>query len=86
MGIRGDIIYTVLERLVHEKAIITFKMMDGMAESLGVLHVAVTADVVTDLNQAGYDKVAIEALRERVAAELRRFAPDVIVSVRSSRP
>ena len=86
MGIRGDIIYTVLERLVHEKAIITFKMLDGMAESLGVLHVAVTADIVTDLNQAGYDKAAVEALRERVAAELRRFAPDVMVSVRSSRP
>lgn len=86
MAIRGDIIYTVLERLVREGAITTFKLMDGMTETLGVLHVAVTADIVTDLRQAGYNKVAIEAVRERVAAELRCFATDVVVSVRSSRP
>ena len=52
---------------------------------LGILHVGVTAPLITDPRIPGYDRPKIMAIRNRITKELEGVgARDVMVSVRSS--
>ena len=75
----------VLNALVRQGVIASFQTMDGATAALGVLHVAVTAPVVTDIRNPGYDRAKVMAIRNRITKELEGVgARDVMVSVRSS--
>ena len=84
MPLRKDI-DAVLYGLVRQGVIASFQTTDGITAALGVLHVAVTAPVVTDIRNPGYERAKVMAIRNRVTKELESVgATDVIVSVRSS--
>jgi hypothetical protein len=75
----------VLNGLIREGVITAFETnFDGISV-LGILHVAVTAPLITDPRIPGYDRPRVMAIRNRVTKELEGVgAKDVMVSVRSS--
>ena len=83
-SIRGDV-NAVLNGLVGKGVITGFETnFDGLSV-LGILHVAVTAPLITDPRIPGYDRPKVMAIRNRVTKELEGVgARDVMVSVRSS--
>jgi hypothetical protein len=84
MSLRKDI-DAVLNGLVRQGVITSFQTTDGVTAALGVLHVSVTAPVLTDIRNPGYDRAKVMAIRNRVTKELEGVGgTDVIVSVRSS--
>jgi hypothetical protein len=83
-SLRGDV-NAVLNGLIREGVITAFETNFGDMGALGILHVAVTAPLITDLRIPGYDRLRVMAIRNRVSKELEGVgATDVIVSVRSS--
>ena len=75
----------VLNGLISEGIITGFETNFEARKALGILHIAVRADVVTDSRLPAYDRVKVTAIRNRVTKELEGVgAKDVIVSVRSA--
>ena len=74
----------VLNGLIEAGVITGFRTnFDGIS-GLGVLHITVSANLISDPRIPGYDRRKVLAVRNRVAKELEGVgAHDVIVSVRS---
>ena len=73
----------VLYSLIRDGVITAFDPNCAGISALGVLHIAVSADAITDPRNPGYDRPKIMAIRNRVTKELEAAgATDVIVSVR----
>ncbi len=83
-SLRGNV-NAALNGLVHGGVITAFETNFDSISGLGVLHIAVTADLITDPRIPGYERPKVMAIRNRVAKELEAVgATDVIVSVRSA--
>ena len=80
---RGNV-NAVLNGLIEAGVITGFETnFDGIS-GLGVLHITVSANLISDPRIPGYDRRKVLAVRNRVAKELEGVgAHDVIVSVRS---
>ena len=74
-----------LARLVRKGVITDFEMPPGSNAVL--LHVVVTAPVITNPHSPGYDRETVERFRRRVTREVEpyRAGRDVLVSVRGLR-
>jgi hypothetical protein len=84
--LRGDV-NAVLNGLIREGVITGFETNFQGISALGVLHIAVSAHVITNPRTPAYDRNKVMAVRNRVTKELERVgATDVMVSVRSSLP
>ena len=87
-GGRGSIrgaVNVILNGLVQDGVINSFETNFDSASALGILHIAVTADLITDPRVPGYDRPKVMAIRNRVTKELEGAgAADVMVSVRSA--
>jgi hypothetical protein len=82
--VRGDI-NARLNGLIREGVITAFETNFDWVTSLGVMHIAVAASVVTDPRRPGYEREKAMAIRNRVTKELESVgARDIVVSVRSS--
>ena len=84
-SLRGNV-NAVLNALVSEGVITGFETnFDGIS-ALGILHIAVSADLITDSRIPGYERPKVMAVRNRVTKELEGVgARDAMVSVRSAR-
>ena len=81
---RGNV-NAVLNGLIGEGVITAFETNIDSASALGILHIAVTADLITDPRIPGYERPKVMAIRNRVTKELEGAgAADVMVSVRSA--
>src|SRR5215204_1093898 len=75
----------VLNGLIREGVITSFETNFDSASALGILHIAVSADLITDPRIPGYERPKVMAIRNRVTKELKGAgAADVMVSVRSA--
>ena len=85
--LRGDV-NAALNGLIREGVISSFELpsLSGHWHALGILHVAVAAQVITDPRVPGYDRAKVLAIRNRVTKELEGVGVrDAVVSVRSAR-
>jgi hypothetical protein len=83
-SLRGNV-KTVLNGLIREGVITSFETHFDSASALGILHIAVTAALITDPRIPGYERPKVMAIRNRVTKELESAgAADVMVSVRSA--
>ena len=82
-SLRGNV-NAVLNGLIREGVITAFETNFDSISGLGVLHITVSANLITDPRIPGYDRRKVLAVRNRVSKELEGVgATDVIVSVRS---
>ena len=82
--IRGEV-NAILDGLVQDGVITGFKTNFENPASLALaLHVRVTADIVTDMRNPGYDEKRVRSIRNRVAKDIEGLSPGVIVSVRQT--
>ena len=83
-SLRGNV-NAVLNGLIHGGVITAFETNFDSASALGIMHIAVTADLITDPRIPGYERPKVMAIRNRITKELEGVgARDAIVSVRGS--
>jgi hypothetical protein len=81
---RGDE-NAVLNGLIRDGVITAFETDFGGISALGILHITVAANLITDPRNPGYDRPKVMAVRNRVTKELEAIgATDVMVSVRTA--
>jgi hypothetical protein len=83
-SLRGNV-NAILNGLIREGVITAFETNFDSATALGILHIAVSADLITDARVPGYERPKVMAIRNRVTKELEGIgATDIVVSVRGT--
>ena len=84
-SVRGDV-NAILNSLVEEGVITSFRTnFDSLSGALAP-HIMVTADVVTLSGKPGYDPTRVAQIRDTVLRKMNPIGPGVIVSVRGTVP